>query len=86
MVAKEITVHWRALATLLGLNYRTMEEIDRYENVNYKVKALLALSKWNKRFGEEANKQALIEALEEIPRKDISDELRNMWTASRGWG
>ena len=78
MVAREITVHWRALSLELGLNYRVIEEIDRYGNAQYKEKALLALSKWEKKFGEKATKKSLIAALDEIPRKDIADELRNM--------
>ena len=36
------------------------------------------MRKWQKRSGENANKRVLIEALEEIPRKDIADELRDM--------
>ena len=78
MVAKEITADWKMLAMFLGLEYRVIEEIDRYANAKYKEKAHHALRKWQKRSGENANKRVLIEALEEIPRKDIADELRDM--------
>ena len=78
MVAREITADWKMLALFLGLEHCVVEEIDRYGYAKYREKAHHALRKWQKRSGENATKQVLIKALEDVHRKDIADELRNM--------
>ena len=79
MVAKEITTDWKMLGRFLGLEHCAIEEIDRYGYAKYKEKAHHVLRKWQKRSGENATKEVLIEALEDVQRKDIADDLRNMW-------
>ena len=81
MVAKEITTDWKMLGRFLGLEQCAIEEIDRYGYAKYKEKAHHVLRKWQKRSGENATKEVLIEALEDVQRKDIADDLRNMWIA-----
>ena len=78
MVAREITADWKMLARFLGLEHCVIEEIDRYGYAKYKEKAHQALRKWQRKAGENATKQVLIEALEDVSRKDIADDLRNM--------
>ena len=78
MVAKEIGNLWKTLSISLGLDLHLIEDIERYGNAPFKDKALLALSKWQERKGKEANKEALIEALDVAKRKDIADQLRAM--------
>ena len=78
MVAREIGNLWKTLSIALGLDLRLIEDIERYGNAPYKDKALLALSKWQKKKGKAANKEALVEALDVAKRKDIADQLRTM--------
>ena len=78
MVATEIGNLWKTLSISLGLDLRLIEDVERYGNAPNKDKALLALSKWQERKGKEANKEALIEALDVTKRKDIADQLRAM--------
>ena len=82
MVAREITSDWKMLARFLGLEYCVIEEIDRYGYAKYKEKAHQALRKWQRKSGENATKQVLIDALEDVRRKDIADDLRDMWRNS----
>ena len=78
MVAKEVTYYWKDMSRFLGLEERVIEEIDRNQISKYKEKAHQALRKWEKRSGKNANKQVLIQALQDCGRKDIADTLRNM--------
>ena len=78
MIATEIGNLWRTLSISLGLDLRLIDDIERYGNAPHKDKALLALSKWQKKMGNDANKAALIEALDDAKRKDIADQLRAM--------
>ena len=84
MVAREITADWKMLARFLGLEHCVIEEIDRYGYAKYKEKAHQALRKWQRKSGENATKQVLIAALEDVSRKDIADDLRNMWRRNSG--
>eukprot|EP00118_Oscarella_pearsei_P009537 m.55349 g.55349 ORF g.55349 m.55349 type:complete len:614 (+) comp34455_c0_seq6:2613-4454(+) len=82
-LAAKLGKHWQSLATELGLQQHGDIDGIEYENPNDLGKqAFKALLKWKQKNGGKAQREQLIEALVQIGRKDLADELDEIYMST----
>ena len=69
--------NWRDLGTVLGIESGTMHDINETHHA-CRERARKLLLKWKQKEGSEATVEILINALEQIERKDVIGKLRGM--------
>ena len=72
-----VGVNWRDLGTVLGIESVTMDDINETHSA-CRERARKLLLKWKQKEGSEATVEILINALEQIERKDVIGKLRGM--------
>ncbi|CAH3147686.1 unnamed protein product [Pocillopora meandrina] len=72
-----VGAEWRHLGAVLGLESALMDNIDA-DHSAYREKAWKVLQKWKQKEGNGATVGILINALEEIGRRDVIEKLRDM--------
>ena len=77
LICGEVVKDWRDLGTFLGLDSASMDTIDANHSDCREV-ARKVLLKWKQKKGEEATVGILINALDEIERRDVVEKLRGM--------
>lgn len=76
-IAEDIGKDWKMLGRRLHILDSHLDNIDRQDHY-VREKSISMLNKWRQNVGEKATGKVLIEALEEIGRKDLSEKVRGM--------
>ena len=76
-ICGDVGADWKNLAARLGLSFADISNIDA-DGRESREKAYKVIEKWFKREGIEATVGRLINALEEIERKDAAQKLLSM--------
>ena len=76
-ICGDVGADWKYLAARLGLSFADIGNIDA-DSRDSREKAYKVIEKWLKREGIEATVGRLINALEEIERKDAAQKLLSM--------
>lgn len=74
--------NWRDLGTVLGIESGTMHDINETHHA-CRERARKLLLKWKQKEGSEATVEILINALEQIERKDVIGKLRERRTVKK---
>ena len=77
LICGELVEDWRDLGAVLGLESDPMNSIEA-DQIPCREKARKVLLKWKQKEGIKATLGILIDALEEIKRRDVVDKLRGM--------